>query len=412
MTHGNRLIRTVISFCIALLTIQTYGANWKLPTKVTVDAGQHARHDCAVAIDFDAPVPTDDTWQLVDVASGQAVPAQVDGADRRRVWWLLSGETPAGKTRQFEFREGKPTSAPQLIVDRKPDSLTIKSGEASILKYNTQHVIPPAEVDSRFGRSAYIHPVWTPGGAIVTDEFPPEHAHQSGVFLAFTKAVFEGRPTNFWEIKEGKGHVRFKAVSATAGGPIFAGFRVEQEHVDGTAPGGKVALNETWEVRAWQTAGVKSGFWIFDVQSTLTCATSSPLELPVYHYGGFAVRGARGWKTDVTSFLTADKQTRADGNHARTRWSDLSGPAGKDARAGFAVFTHPTNFRFPEPVRIHPTMQYFVYTPCPLGDWSIEPGKPHISRYRCVSHDGAPDAARLNQLWQDFAEPPKVVVAN
>src|SRR5262249_8682938 len=151
-----------------------------------------------------------------------------------------------------------------------------------------------------------------------------------------------------------------------------------------TAPGGKVALNEIWDVRAWRVDGMKTGCWIFDVESTLNCASNSPLQLPTYHYGGFAVPGARDWEPEVTQVLTADKQTRADGNHARTRGSDLSGPAGLDAKAGFAIFTHPTNFRFPEPVRIHPTMPYFVYTPCPLGDWSIEVGKPHVSHYRCV----------------------------
>jgi hypothetical protein len=191
---------------------------------------------------------------------------------------------------------------------------------------------------------------------------------------------------------------------------VFGGFRVNQEHVDLTVPGGKVALNETWDVRAWQTYGLKSGFWIFDVESTLTCATSSPLQLPAYHYGGFAVRGASGWKPDVTSFLTSQKHARVDANHTRPKWSDLSGPASNGEQSGIAVFTHPTNFRFPEPVRIHDKMPYFVYTPSQLGDWSIEPGKPHVSRYRVIVHDDLLAANRLDQLWHDFAESPSVSV--
>lgn len=407
--YSTILARALSLFCLVFAAHTAFGGEWKLPLKVTVEAGQHARRNCAVSIDFAGPVPADAKWQIMDLTSGQPAPAQLDEQDRRRVWWLLN-ELPGGQSRQYEFRAGQPAAGSRLSVDQVAGSLTIKSGDSQILRYNTQHVTPPKGIDPRYGRSAYIHPVWTPQGAVVTDDFPPDHAHQSGVFLAFTKAVFEGRQTNFWEIKDQKGFVRFKKLLGTESGPVFAGFRVEQEHVDGTVPGGKVALNETWAVRAWQTGGAKPGVWIFDVESTLTCATNSPLELPTYHYGGFAVRGARNWKPDVTSFLTADKHTRADGNHTRTRWTDMSGSVGKGAEAGFTIFTHPTNFRFPEPVRIHPTMPYFVYTPCPLGDWSIEPGKPHVSRYRCVAHDGAADSQKLNQLWQDFAEPPIVSV--
>lgn len=398
---------------LILATTYSHAAEWKLPLKVAVEAGKYARQDCPVAIDFEQRVSDARGWKLVEIVAGAShdVPAQIDENNPRRVWWLLSGETAAEQTRQFEFRPGIPERATEVIVDAQLDFLTVRVGGLPILRYNTRHRVPPQGIDPRFGRSAYIHPVWTPKGAVVTEEFPADHAHQSGLFLAYTKAVFEGRPTNFWEIKEGKGHVRFKSVDDTSKGPVFAQFRVLQEHVDGTAPGGgKVALNEAWDVRAWNIGGVKAGFWVFDVESTLTCATSNPLLLPTYHYGGFAVRGARTWKKDVTHFLTSDNHHRANGNHVRVKWSDLYGPLENGEQAGIAIMTHPTNFRFPEPVRIHDSMPYFVYTASPLGDWSIEPEKPHVTRYRCVVHDGPPNTERLQQLWQDFAEPPVVKV--
>ncbi len=413
MPHIRQVIVFGIVWCAAAISNSLSAAELALPVRVSVAAGDSARINSSVSIQFDNPLPAQETWCLVELTSGieKLVPAQLEGSDRRRVWWMLTGPTAAGQSRQFEFRLGKPSAAEQITVDRQDDSLTVHSGESNILRYHTQHVVPPKGIDKRFGRSAYIHPVWTPRGAIVTDEFPRDHAHQSGIFLAYTKAIFEGRPTNFWEIKDEKGRVRFKSVINTVNGPVFGGFRVEQEHVDLTVPGGKVALNETWEVRAWQTGGSKSGFWIFDVESTLTCATSSPLQLPVYHYGGFAVRGASGWTPDATSFITSERHTRTDGNHTRPKWSNLSGPASNHEQSGIAVLTHPTNFRFPEPVRIHDKMPYFVYTPSPLGDWSIEPEKPHVSRYRVIVHDDLLKLEQLDQLWRDFAEPPQVAVA-
>ena len=67
--------------------------------------------------------------------------------------------------------------------------------------------------------------------------------------------------------------------------------------------------------------------------------------------------------------------------------------------------THPSNFRFPEPLRIHPTMPYMVYTPQFLATWEIRPGSPHESRYRFVIHDGELSPEKLEQLWRDYAEP-------
>ncbi len=407
-----QLVAVGVLLYAAAINNSLAAAELTFPVRVTVTVGESSRSNCPVSFQFDASLPATGTWRLVEVTSGNElpVPAQVDGPEHRRVCWLLSGSTAAGQSRHFEFRLEKPSPNEEITVDRHPDSLTLRSGQSNILCYHTAHVTPPKGIDKRFGRSAYIHPVWTPRGAIVTDEFPRDHAHQSGIFLAYTKAIFEGRPTNFWEIKEEKGRVRFKSVLETTSGPVFGGFRVEQEHVDLTVPGGKVALNETWDVRAWQSGGSKSGFWIFDVESTLTCATASPLHLPVYHYGGFAVRGASNWKPDVTTFLTQGKHTRVDANHTRSNWSDLSGPASNGEQSGIAVCTLPTNFRFPEPVRIHDKMPYFVYTPSPLGDWSIESGKPHVSRYRVIVHDDLLTAERLDQLWRDFAEPPQVSV--
>ena len=73
--------------------------------------------------------------------------------------------------------------------------------------------------------------------------------------------------------------------------------------------------------------------------------------------------------------------------------------------------THPGNFRSPEPLRIHPTMPYMVYTPSFLGDWEITPRAPHVSRYRFVIHDGVLPAETIERLWKDYAEPLTAVAA-
>jgi len=244
----------------------------------------------------------------------------------------------------------------------------------------------------------------------VTDEFPPDHLHQSGLFLAYTKTEFEGRTPNFWDLLGGTGRVRFKSLSAAAGGPVFGEFQVTHEHVDLSGPAEKVALLEDWTVRVWNMGGIKPGYWVCDIASASRCAGTSPLVIKQYHYGGMALRGAREWPGDKAKFVTAQGRGRIEGNHSRPWWCDLTGPVG-DRTAGIALFTHPANFRAPEPLRIHPTMQYMVYTPAHLGDWAIEPGKIHRSSYRFVFHDGELPKETFDQIARDFAEPLEAIVA-
>jgi hypothetical protein len=78
--------------------------------------------------------------------------------------------------------------------------------------------------------------------------------------------------------------------------------------------------------------------------------------------------------------------------------------------SGVAILDHPANFRFPQPVRLHPEKPYFCFAPMALDSFRIEPGKPLVSRYRYFVHVGKPDATAINAVWDDFAEAPEVTV--
>ena len=84
-------------------------------------------------------------------------------------------------------------------------------------------------------------------------------------------------------------------------------------------------------------------------------------------------------------------------------WGEIDG-----AKAGLAILCHPDNFRAPQPMRLHPTEPFFCYAPQQSGDMEIKPGNTYVSRYRFVVHDGPPDKAELDRLWNDFAKPPVV----
>src|SRR5690606_34980801 len=141
-------------------------------------------------------------------------------------------------------------------------------------------------------------------------------------------------------------------------------------------------------------------------------ATDKPLILREYHYGGMAFRGNSQWLGQGESdFLTSDGKTRIDGNHTRPNWTDAHGLL-DGTPCGVAVLQHPSNPRFPSPVRLHPNKTYFVNSPVVIVDLTIAPKEPLISRYCYVVHDGRPDAADLGAAWTDYAEPPKIRVVD
>ncbi|KKL11890.1 hypothetical protein LCGC14_2541270, partial [marine sediment metagenome] len=106
-------------------------------------------------------------------------------------------------------------------------------------------------------------------------------------------------------------------------------------------------------------------------------------------------------------YLTREGKTKRDGNHTRPGWVDMYGPLdGK--MTGVTILDHPGNFRFPQPVRLHPSMPYFCFTPAVLGSFTIEPGKSYVSRYRFCVHEEKLDRKVTERLWHDYAHPAKV----
>jgi hypothetical protein len=295
-----------------------------------------------------------------------------------------------------------------VLVDDDGKHLVASVAGKPVLTYNHAVVPSPDPEQPYYARSGHIHPVFSPSGQMVTDDFNPDHMHQHGIMFAWTKSTFEGRPANCWDQKGGQGNVEHVKVEATSSGPVCGSFTVRLRHVNLNAPEGpKPMLDETWQVTVYHF----TDHFLFDLESTQTCAGSSPLTVEEYHYGGLAIRGSAAWNgKENGDFLTSEGKTRADGNHSRPRWCDIQGtPAGPTS--GVTILCHPGNFGFPQPVRLHPSMPYFCFTPAVLGSFTIAPDKPpYVSRYRFYVHDGKLDREVAERLWRDYADPPNVRV--
>src|SRR5688572_12908260 len=79
--------------------------------------------------------------------------------------------------------------------------------------YHQQPVETAAGTNPLFTRGAYIHPLHAPNGAVVTDDFAPDHPHQRGVFFAWTKTEVGELHPDFWNLGSGLARIRSEKVA-------------------------------------------------------------------------------------------------------------------------------------------------------------------------------------------------------
>ena len=397
----------VILTVLLALVLSNIGATAvQVRTYVTVSAGQWDRHNTVVSFNF-KPESRQRGYHLVD-DSGISIPLQFDGTTAS----FVLRDLKADQSKRFRLVPGPGKfsgvgSAPELKSDK--NHVEIKIGGRQVLNFVAEPAgLPSPDIKRVFLRGGYIHPVFTPAGRVVTDDYPSDHYHHHGIWFAWTKTEFEGKHPDFWNVGDGTGRVDFERVGKSWIGPVHAGFTSFQKYIALTGAAPKTALNEEWEVRVYNVRDSQATYFVFDIVATQECASTSPLILEEYRYGGMGVRGNREWKDkSKVSFLTSDGKTRIDGNATRSRWCHIGGSVDGQL-VGIAVLDHPSNFRAPAPLRIHPDDPYFNYAPSQMGRFEIEPGKKFVLQYRYVVSDGPPDPKLLERLWNDYANPPEV----
>ena len=278
----------------------------------------------------------------------------------------------------------------------------------TICDYQMEAGDVPEGVDPVFKHGAHLHPIYSPSGKLVTGNHPDDHRWHRGIWMAWTKTEFGDSHPDFWNMgKVGEklaAEVRFVKLGKIWGGAQGGGFISEHVFLDHSHTPGEKVLNETWDVAVSQKTLDGTLTNIIDLTSTQTCAGDKPLKMPKYHYGGLGVRGNLAWNAvDAVTMLTSEGHDRVKGDATEGKWVHIGGLV-DGTLTGMAVLIHPTNFRFPQPLRLNPKNPQLCVAPSQSGDWAIEPGKPYVSRYRLLIFDGAPDAKWIDVQWQSYAK--------
>lgn len=389
-----------------------------------VASGPFQRINTPVNVEIEG-LPKSDTlsFQLFEKIKDQLVEktCQVEPGYTPMLWLILDGTTEPGKKREFIlYKNELHTVQNTITTELTKEAIILKKGKSEILHYQKAVMYPPAKVDTAYKRSGFIHPLITPSGNVLTRVSPPDHYHHVGIWNPWTRVKIGDHVTDFWNLYEKQGTVRFAGVNSFVNGPVYGGFSVKQDHIDfqGKKPE-ELAINEVWDVRAWNAeplTGMKA--YLVDLTTFLSVAGNSPITFEAYRYGGgIGIRANEEWTRDNSTVLTSEGKTRVDADGTRARWTDMNGAFKNNGQSGIVFFSHPANREHPEPMRVWPIDAnngrgdaYFEFCPIRLKDWVLDPGNIYRLKYRMLVYDGKIDKTIADRIWNDFAYPPVVSV--
>ncbi len=352
--------------------------------------------------------------------------------------WILNGKTPKGTKRIFKLvsKEGTPHERPFAIEEIDNKQLMVKYGDKPIFRYNYGVIHEKKGEAGPYDRAAYMHPVWTPSGKIITQDFSQEHNHHRGIFFAWKTLKFGDLETNFWNLGDEPGRkLPDELGPSIVEGHIFSELAVYNKGVYK----GNTLMREVKVIRTYAVPEEKG--WIFDIYvSQMPVDPENPKKIPTetttatvivdgkvkritkgeeksdltmeilqYYYGGMTFRGTDEWQPNNASLdvLTSEGKTRIDGNHTEAHWVDFTGPFGSDW-GGLVMFDHPLNQRYPTTVRIHPDFPYFCYNFANKEPYTVTESSPISLVYRFFAHDGKPNKDLNEQIANDFVNPPDI----
>jgi len=296
---------------------------------------------------------------------------------------------------------------PRLTSDE--NRTTIFIGDQPVLSYVHSETLPPEGVDTVYKRSAYIHPLWSPGGERLTRIQPPNDWHHYGIWNPWTRTHFGDYKVDFWNLADRQGTVRFAEYLDKTEQENLAGFRVRQEHIYYKEDGSEgLAMNEIWQITVLNLEGQA---YMVDLVTTLSTPMETGITLEQYRYGGgLGFRGTEKWYPGNASVLTSEGRSWSDADATHARWMIIEGETSvPEGRSGILFLSHPENQSHPEPMRMWPPDSnagkenvFFEFCPIRHQEWVLEHGKAYTLKYRMVVFDGAITSQEAEQYWKDF----------
>ncbi|MDO5968946.1 PmoA family protein [Flavivirga aquimarina] len=268
------------------------------------------------------------------------------------------------------------------------DGVLFKEGKDSILFYQTAN----KELNGKYKRSNYIHPLYSLDGKILTEDFPEDHPHHRGIFWAWHQLyIGDKRIGDGWIIKNFEWQVLSVEALKNKGKA-----RSIKAHVVWKSPlwldenGNKKPLvSEYTTITVFPT---KQNYRQIDIEIALIAKEPNTRiggSEDKKGYGGFSPRIQLVEDiifTSSTGMVEPQNLPIEAGG-----WIDISGALGHEgSMAGISILSHHKNPGYPNPwiLRSKRSMQNAVYPYPGANAVSLSNVEPTVLRYRILIHNG------------------------
>jgi len=258
-----------------------------------------------------------------------------------------------------------------------PERYTMSDNGQPVLTYNFGTVPVPTGVKGPYAvaRGDYVHPLYGPGGEVLTKDFSPDHPHHRGLYWAWPEVTYKGETRDL------------HALQGVFARPVKM---LQQE-------GGVLAAENVWKwgdkeeiVRERATittlpeqAGRRCIDFEFQFEALVPGITLARRHQDAY--GGFNLRFAAFGQQKIVT---------------HGAWAVISGiPPGGTKPVSVGIIQRATNPDFPGDWIDFPKLNWLQPTfPAKGKAYALQPGTPLVLKYRLVISAGELDAATMEKM--------------
>jgi hypothetical protein len=305
---------------------------------------------------------------------------------------LAAGCMPGAST-------GGNRSAASVTVTQTEDGYLFAEGQDSVLLYRDRSLHPERE----YARAHYVHPLFGPGGEILTEDSPEDHPHQHGLYWAWHQVyVGDQRVGDGWTQEDITWEVHdvevLEGAASSALRTQVSWLSPQYVNADGEP---EPFVDETATFRVFPMADGQRQIDVAIELRALVDGVRIGGSEDEKGYGGFSARIRL--PQDIRFVGRAGAVQPQNTAVEAGGWLDMSATFGEQGPTGLAILQHPSNPGYPQPwiLRNADSMQNVKW---PGADPAMLPlDEPITLRYRLILHDGLVDAARLEQLHAQYS---------
>ncbi len=256
-------------------------------------------------------------------------------------------------------------------------SLELTESGRPVYIYNHGMILKAGAPEER-RRSSYLHPVYTPGGTLVTDDFPKDHYHHRGIFWTWPEVVIGGQKYDLWLV-EGI-HQKFVRWLKREANESSATLAAE----NGWYVGERKLVRESVEIVARPAASGRRVLEFVLFFEALGDPVSISGQQDGKGYGGFCIRFAPRENTVVRTDAGLEPK---DTNLVPHPWAELEGTF-SGRRAGARIEIDRSNPGYPNGWCLRHYGFLGVNFPG-LDRHILKPGEPLRVKYRVIVFDAS-----------------------